>query len=135
MSTSVSLQISLMSAARCIILGKKVKLLLPDIINNMEKFSDLVLKTVKTIPKGKVASYGQVALMAGEPRAARQVGWILNQKSDEQTPWWRVINNSGRISIKHPEYSALLQKELLEKESVKVSDDFGIDIEKYRMRD
>jgi len=98
----------------------------------MEKFSDLVLKIVKTIPKGRVASYGQVALMAGEPRAARQVGWVLNQKSDDKTPWWRVINNSGRISIKHPEISALEQKGLLEKEGVKVGNNFEIDIEKCR---
>jgi methylated-DNA-protein-cysteine methyltransferase-like protein len=98
----------------------------------MEKFSELVIKIVKTIPKGKVASYGQIALIAGEPRAARQVGWILNQKSDEQTPWWRIINNSGRISIKHPEISALEQKELLEKEGIKVTKNFEIDIKKYR---
>ena len=98
----------------------------------MEKFSDIVLKIVKTVPRGKVVSYGQVALMAGEPRAARQVGWVLNQKSDGQTPWWRVINNSGRISIKHPEITALEQKELLEKESIKVGKNLEIDIEKYR---
>ncbi len=100
----------------------------------MEKFSDLVLQIVKTIPKGKVASYGQVALMVGEPQAARQVGWVLNQKSDEQTPWWRVINNSGRISIKHPEISALEQKAMLEKEGVKVGKNFEVDIGKYRWR-
>jgi methylated-DNA-protein-cysteine methyltransferase-like protein len=98
----------------------------------MGRFSDLVLKIVKAIPKGKVASYGQIALMAGEPRAARQVGWVLNQKSDGQTPWWRVINNSGRISIKHPEISALEQKELLEKEGVKVGKNFEVNIEKFR---
>jgi methylated-DNA-protein-cysteine methyltransferase-like protein len=98
----------------------------------MEKFSDLALKITKMIPKGKVASYGQIALLAGEPRAARQVGWVLNQKSDEQTPWWRVINNSGRISIKHPEISALEQKELLKKEGVKAGKNFVVDINKYR---
>jgi methylated-DNA-protein-cysteine methyltransferase-like protein len=98
----------------------------------MERFSDLVLEIVKTIPKGKVASYGQIALIAGQPRAARQVGWVLSQKSDEQTPWWRVINNSGRISIKHPEFSALEQKELLKKDGVKVGKNFEINIKKYR---
>lgn len=100
----------------------------------MTKFSEVVLAIIKSIPKGNVASYGQIALIAGQPRAAREVGWILNQQSDDKTPWWRVINNSGRISIKHSEYSAVLQKELLEKEGVKVSDNFDIDIEKYRMR-
>lgn len=100
----------------------------------MTRFSDTVLAVVKSIPRGKVASYGQVALIAGKPRAAREVGWILNQKSNEETPWWRVINNSGRISIKHSEFDALMQKQLLENESIKVSDKFEIDIEKYRMK-
>ena len=100
----------------------------------MTKFSETVLAIVKSIPKGKVASYGQIALLAGSPRAAREVGWILNQQSDEETPWWRVINNSGRISIKHSEFDALLQKQLLEKEGIVVSDNFDVDIEKYRMR-
>ena len=100
----------------------------------MQKFSELVLTIVKSVPKGKVVSYGQVALMADRPRAAREVGWILNQQSDEQTPWWRVINNSGRISIKHSEISAQQQKELLEKEGIKVSENYIIDIEKYRLR-
>lgn len=98
----------------------------------MERFSDLIIKIVKMIPKGKVASYGQIALMAGEPRAARQVGWILNRKSDSQTPWWRIINNSGRISIKHPEISAAEQEELLEKEGVEVEKHLEINIEKFR---
>jgi len=100
----------------------------------MTIFTETVLTIIKSIPKGKVASYGQVALLAGQPRAARQVGWILNQLSDDKTPWWRVINNSGRTSIKHAEFGAMLQKELLEKEGVVVSDNFDIDIEKYRMR-
>jgi len=98
----------------------------------MSKFSQEVLKAVKSVPRGKVVSYGQVALMTGNPRAARQVGWVLNKLSDDKTPWWRVINNSGRISIKSSEFSALEQKERLEGEGVVVSKNFEIDIEKYR---
>lgn len=99
----------------------------------MSSFKEKVLQTVKQIPKGKVASYGQIALYADSPRAARQVGWILNKFGNTPgIPWWRVINNTGRISIKHSEISAQMQKELLEEEEIEVSNLFEIDIEKYR---
>ncbi len=99
----------------------------------MSKFSEKVLGIVKSVPYGKVVSYGQVALMAGIPRAAIQVGWVLHT-SGHLVPWWRVINNSGRISIKHPEHTTHMQKALLEKEGVKVTKDFRIDIDNYRYR-
>lgn len=98
------------------------------------KFKESVVRIVRLIPKGKVASYGQVALYLGLPRAARQVGWILNQlEGNTPVPWWRVVNNDGRISIKGSKYSALDQKKLLEGENIKVSKDFTFDIEKYRL--
>jgi len=97
------------------------------------KFTKQILKVVKMIPEGNVVSYGQVALMAGVPRGARQVGWILHQHGD-QVPWWRVINNAGRISTKCIEHHASLQKEFLEKEGIKVTKKLNIDIEKYRWR-
>ncbi|OGC56081.1 hypothetical protein A3H26_01520 [candidate division WWE3 bacterium RIFCSPLOWO2_12_FULL_36_10] len=99
----------------------------------MSKISDTVLNIVGSIPKGKVASYGQVALMAGFPRGARRVGWILHQLGDN-SPWWRIINNSGRISTSCLEHTALLQKELLINEGVRVTNKLKIDIEKYRYR-
>ncbi|MBN1162785.1 MGMT family protein [Patescibacteria group bacterium] len=99
----------------------------------MSKFTEKVLEVVNKIPKGTVASYGQVSLIAGIPRAALQVGWILHQYG-ETTPWWRVINNAGRISTKCIEHHASLQKKHLEAENVKVTPKLKIDIEKYRWR-
>ena len=99
----------------------------------MSAFKDKVIQVTKMIPKGKVVSYGQVALMAGVPRGARQVGWILHELGEE-TPWWKVINNSGRISIKSPDHSPIVQKEKLEADGVSVSENLEIDIEKYRWR-
>jgi len=99
----------------------------------MSKFKDGVYKVVRLIPKGKVMSYGQVALYAGVPRGARQVGWMLNQsKESDGIPWWRVVNNKGRVSIKAFIYSADEQRELLRQEGLKISDDFTFNIEKYR---
>jgi len=102
----------------------------------MSKFKNYVYRIVKRIPYGKVASYGQVALYAGVPRAARQVGWILNQSEGKiSIPWWRIINNSGRISIKGTKfYDAKMQKKLLQSEGVLVNKNFIVNIEKYRFR-
>ncbi len=97
-------------------------------------FKEQVIIAVEAIPAGKVVSYGQVAAACGSPRAARQVGWILHgYDGTEKIPWWRVINNAGRISIKGNFHSTpLLQKKLLMKEKIKVTEDLQIDIEKYR---
>ena len=101
----------------------------------MSEFKSRVIRVVNSIPESKVASYGQVALYVGMPRAARQVGWILNGLDGNTfVPWWRVVNNTGRISIKGSRYSAMEQKEILENEGVKVSDDLTFDIEKYRFK-
>jgi methylated-DNA-protein-cysteine methyltransferase-like protein len=97
------------------------------------QFKKKVYKVVNLIPEGKVVSYGQIALYVGMPRAAREVGWVLNQL-DEKTsvPWWRVVNNKGRISIKGSRYSAYDQRRLLEQEGIEVNDDLTFDINKYR---
>jgi alkylated DNA nucleotide flippase Atl1 len=59
-----------------------------------------IYDTVRDIPSGNVASYGQVAEIAGIPRGARQVGWALRQLSrGEDVPWHRVITASGRIAF------------------------------------
>ncbi|AHB40639.1 TPA: DNA methyltransferase [candidate division WWE3 bacterium] len=90
-------------------------------------FKDKVLEEVRRIPKGRVASYGQIALFAGKPRGAREVGWVLNRWGDEKdTPWWRIINAKGYISIKHNEIPALEQKRLLEEDGVEVGEDFSV---------
>lgn len=94
-------------------------------------FKTSVLKVVSLVPKGKVVSYGQVALIIGVPRAAIQVGWVLHEFGDS-VPWWRVVNKKGRISTTCMEHDANMQKVLLENDGVKVSEDFMIDMEIYR---
>lgn len=101
----------------------------------MSQFKKYVFGVVRKIPYGSVASYGQVALYAGVPRGARQVGWILNQSKGIDLPWWRVINNSGRITIKGNLYNdATLQRKLLLGEGVAVDEEFNLDIKKYRFQ-
>jgi methylated-DNA-protein-cysteine methyltransferase-like protein len=96
-------------------------------------FKEKVIKLIQAVPYGKVASYSQIALLAGSPRAARQVGSILNHIEHEaELPWWRVVNNTGRISIKGSDYSPIDQKLRLEAEGLAINVDLTFEIEKYR---
>lgn len=106
-------------------------------------FKQKVIQIVRLVPNGRVVSYGQVALYAGLPRSARQVGWILNSTECGSglgqvridLPWWRVINNAGLISIKGTKFNdRVMQRRLLEAEGILVRDDFMLDIEKYRFK-
>jgi methylated-DNA-protein-cysteine methyltransferase-like protein len=87
----------------------------------MPSFFDAIYALVRQIPRGKVASYGQIAALLGHPRAARTVGWALASLSDRQeedVPWQRVINSQGRISIRHLRHAADEQRALLEAEGI-----------------
>lgn len=82
-----------------------------------------IYAVVKTIPKGKVASYGSVAEAAGMLRGAQVVGWALRRLPLHSTdvPWQRVVAKCGRISIINLQATPSHQVELLGKEGVKVS--------------
>lgn len=100
----------------------------------MSPFKEKVIEIVRLVPSGKVVSYGQVAAYAGTPRAAREVGWIMSALGKE-VPWWRVVNNKGYISIRGNQTSDKnIQKKLLEAEGILVSEEFVLDMEKYRYR-
>lgn len=90
---------------------------------------------VRKIPQGKVATYGQIAALAGSPRGARMVGWALHiLEHHRKIPWQRVINREGRISTTCEEHSKNLQKALLEAEGIKVRErdgNYWIDLKKY----
>lgn len=70
-----------------------------------DNFLQHVLTTIRAIPIGKVATYGQIACLAGSPRASRQIGGILSTLPIDSTlPWHRVINSQGRISVRGISY-------------------------------
>ena len=58
-----------------------------------------ILRTIAAIPRGRVASYGEIAARAGLPGRARLVGRILGDYSDLQLPWQRVLRADGRIAF------------------------------------
>ena len=83
----------------------------------LDSLSTRIVQVVKDIPRGKVATYGQVARMAGDPRATRQVVWVLRACSEsEGLPWQRVINGKGEISLTGE--GGEIQRALLQKEGV-----------------
>ena len=96
-----------------------------------ETFHEAVIKAIKKIPRGRVASYGQIASLAGNPRAARQVVRALHSSSDkEKLPWHRVINSKGKISLQ-PGSGYELQKALLEQEGIVFGLEDKIDMNRF----
>ncbi|EEH70092.1 6-O-methylguanine DNA methyltransferase, DNA binding domain protein [Acinetobacter sp. ATCC 27244] len=67
---------------------------------NEQELHRQILEVIDLIPYGKVASYGQIAKLAGLPKHARLVGFVLKHLDQEsKVPWYRVINAQGRISV------------------------------------
>lgn len=79
-----------------------------------------ILSVVSLIPPSYVASYGQVADLAGLPRGARMVSKALKANRDNSVPWHRVVNSQGKISIPVAESSHRLQLSLLREEGVEL---------------
>jgi methylated-DNA-protein-cysteine methyltransferase related protein len=89
-----------------------------DTLDPMLEPSRRIVDLIRSIPRGRVATYGQIAAMAGMPNGARQVARLLHSSSGTQRlPWHRVINASGGISLPAGSGGAL-QRALLEKEGV-----------------
>lgn len=98
-------------------------------------FFQQVWRLVSLIPEGRVASYGQIATMLGNPRAARTVGWAMHSCPAElDLPWHRVINSRGEISLNAEYACGKLQLQLLEAEGIHIGNNGVIDIQKYGWR-
>ena len=94
-------------------------------------FTRAVHRAVRRIPAGKVLSYGDVAVLAGRPGAARGVGSVLRELPEgSDVPWWRVVASSGDISLPH--MAGQLQRMLLRQEGVTFRSGGRIDMKRYR---
>ena len=81
-----------------------------------------IYAVVRRIPKGRVATYGQVAALAGLPGHARQVGYALHALPEGTTvPWHRVVNASGGISTRSLPGAEFVQQQLLVREGIRVN--------------
>ncbi len=97
-------------------------------------FYSRVYNAVCLIPRGKVATYEQIAVIAGNGRAARAVGNALHKNpSPGVVPCHRVVNAKGRLAPHFAFGGVNVQKQMLESEGVIVQDNM-VDLEKYQMR-
>ncbi len=93
---------------------------------------ELIYEQVKKIPSGKVATYGQIAMLAGNPRWARAVGYALHANPDPNSiPCYRVLNRFGGLAPAFAFGGAEKQAELLKADGIEVREDGTVDLEKY----
>jgi len=104
-----------------------------DAASGQPSFYRLVYDLVRRTPRGKVVTYGQVAVLLGAPAAARAVGYALHFLPDgSDVPWWRVVNARGGISLKGRGSAADFQRHLLEGEGVRFDHENRIDLRAFR---
>lgn len=100
-----------------------------------KNFYKTVYEAVKKIPRGKVSTYQQVAIIVSTPRAARMVGWALRALPEgHNVPWQRVINSRGMISIQNLRAPKSLQVQLIRDEGIevkKVDGNYFVDLDRY----
>ena len=98
-------------------------------MNTFEK----IYEQVKKIPKGKVASYGQIALMAGNPRWSRVVGYALHSNPEPGIiPCHRVVNKEGKLAKAFAFGGENVQRDMLKNEGVIFLDEDTVDLENCR---
>jgi methylated-DNA-protein-cysteine methyltransferase-like protein len=91
-----------------------------------------IYAAVRKVPRGRVATYGQIATLAGLPGHARQVGYALHALKDGRVPWHRVVNAQGCISARADEPGgSLLQRMRLEQEGVEFDARGRIDLRRF----
>lgn len=100
---------------------------------HLTPFHQCVVDIIRKIPRGKVATYGQIAALAGSPRSARQVVRILHSCSRKyKLPWHRVINKQGKISLpKGAGYEEQILR--LKREGVQMSATGRVDLNKFQL--
>ncbi len=92
---------------------------------------ELIYSTVRMIPSGRVATYGQIAQIVGSC-SAQMIGFALAALPDgSNVPWQRVVNRFGRISPHGYGFGSVVQRDLLEAEGVVFNQENEIDLEKY----
>jgi len=96
-------------------------------------FFERVYEEVKRIPRGTVATYGMIAMLAGSPRSARQVGWALHVNPDpDSIPCHRVVNRLGRCAPAFAFGGEGVQREMLLSEGVKFTNGL-VDMKNFLM--
>ena len=96
-------------------------------------FFDQVYKAVQQIPRGKVATYGQIACAIGSPRSSRQVGYALHVNPQPyKIPCHRIVNRQGELAPAFAFGGREVQAMLLLQEGVMVDEEYKVDLTKYQ---
>jgi methylated-DNA-protein-cysteine methyltransferase-like protein len=94
-----------------------------------------IYETVKRVPRGKVATYGQIARLSGIPGHARLVGYALHRLPEgSEVPWHRVVNRKGQISLQSDPFAGSLQRSLLESEGVEFDVNQAVALKKHQWK-
>ena len=94
---------------------------------------DWIYRVVSRIPRGRVATYGQIAELAGIPGQPRRVGYALSALSeDSYVPWHRVINAKGGISVRSQLGVEMVQRMMLEQEGVVFGSNARVSLARFR---
>ncbi|MDW8845921.1 MGMT family protein [Erwinia sp. MMLR14_017] len=100
-------------------------------MDHFDTFQQRIYQILAAIPCGKVTTYGDIARLAGSPRAARQVGGVLKRLPEgSKLPWHRVINRLGEISLTGDDLDR--QRQALLQEGVDVSPEGKVVLSLYR---
>ena len=98
---------------------------------NDKQYRERVFEIVRKIPKGRVMTYGQIAIVLGEGYTARTVGYVMHG-SDDGVPWQRVINSQGKCSTGRLTMPLNMQQSMLEQEGVVFSKAGKCDLNKVQ---
>src|SRR6266404_4860856 len=94
------------------------------------QYRERVYRLVRRIPRGRVMTYGQIAVILGEGYTPRTVGFVMHGADEKKTPWHRVINSQGRCSTGGVVLPADKQQRMLEAEGVEFSAGGSCNLEK-----
>lgn len=104
-------------------------------VAQISDFTKQVMQEIKKIPSGKVATYKQIAELAGKPQGSRGVAWVLHSCSTlYKLPWHRVLNSQGKISFDRTTHNFRQQKKRLENEGVILSADGALSLKTFQWK-
>ncbi|MEG1863068.1 MAG: MGMT family protein [Oscillospiraceae bacterium] len=99
----------------------------------MSPLYEKIYAAVRSVPSGRVASYGLIALMTGNPRRSRVVGYALSACTDKTVPCHRIVHKDGSLPKTFGIGGKSLQSFLLSQEGVEISENGTVDMEKYQI--
>ncbi len=93
-------------------------------------WNEAVYALVRRVPRGRVATYGQIAELLGRPRGGREVGWAMSACSDPQVPCHRIVDRNGRLAPRFAGVGPIAQRDALEREGVRFRGE-NVDLDRW----